>query len=93
MPPSKAAELGSHFFGSQHKIMSNAAVEPKTTNEKWKIGSNKKTRPRMNYEWIGKTHGNGLGKNPIQKIEKKTSTTTVGRIALKRPASGWLLSS
>ena len=71
MPPSNAAELGSHFFGSQHKIMSNATVEPKTTNNNWKIGSNKKTRPRMNYEWIGKTHGNGIGKNPIQKIEKK----------------------
>ena len=92
MPPSNAAELGSHFFGSQHKIMSNAAVEPKTTNDKWKIGSNKKTRPRMNYEWIGKTHGNGLEKIPFKKPKKK-QTTTVGRIALRRPASGWLLSS
>ena len=25
------------------------------TRPSWKFGSNKKTRPRMNYEWIGKT--------------------------------------
>ena len=30
-------------------------VNKKTTNDKWKFGSNKKTRPRMNYEWIVKT--------------------------------------
>ena len=27
----------------------------KTTSEKWNFRSNKKTKPKMNYEWIGKT--------------------------------------
>ena len=44
----------------------NATCEQKTTSEKWKSGS-KKTRPRINYEWIGKTI---YKKHPIQKIEK-----------------------
>ena len=35
-----------------------------------------KTRPRMDYEWIGKNH---LEKNPIQKIEKTV------KIKLKLP--------
>ena len=64
--------------------------KPLTTNGK--LVQTKKTRPRMNYEWIGKTHGNGLEKIPFKKPKKK-QTTTVGRIALRRPASGWLLSS
>ena len=29
-------------------------VNEKTTSKKLKFGLNKKTRPRMNYEWIGK---------------------------------------
>ena len=48
-------------LGKQKKIRSkilkkpenqgqNATREQKTTSEKWKIGSNKKTRRRINYE-------------------------------------------
>ena len=45
-----------------------ATYQQKTTNEKWKFGSNKKTRPRMYFELITKTL---YKKNPIQKIEKQ----------------------
>ena len=30
-------------------------VKQKTTSEKWKFGSNKRTRSGLNYKWIGKT--------------------------------------
>ena len=45
----------------------NAACEQKCTSEKWKLGSNKQKRPRMNYEWIGETISK---KNWILNIEK-----------------------
>ena len=53
------SELGKHFLKNSDKKTENqcqnAACEQKTTSEKWKFGSNKKTRPILNYEWIGKT--------------------------------------
>ena len=42
------------------------ATEQKTNSEKWKIGSKKITRPRMNCGWNGKTYL----RKPDQKIEK-----------------------
>ena len=52
------SELGKHFYKNQTKETENqcqnAAIEQKTTIEK-KNRLNKKTRPRVNYEWMGKT--------------------------------------
>ena len=39
-------------------------AKQKTTTKKCKFDSNKKTRHRMNCDWIGKNH---LEKNPIPK--------------------------
>ena len=53
--------LGKAFRKSDSKNKKNkdqseiAACEQKTTSEKEKFGSNKKSRRRMNYEWIGKS--------------------------------------
>ena len=48
----------------KHKInVKMPHVNKKTTSEKLKFNSNKKIRPRMSCEWIGKNH---LEKNPVQ---------------------------
>ena len=38
----------------EQKINVKMPLARKTTSEKYKFDLNKKTRPRMNYEWIGK---------------------------------------
>ena len=55
------SELGKPFLKNsdkkQKKIENqcqNAASEQKATSENCKFDSNKKTSPRMNYEWIEK---------------------------------------
>ena len=56
------SELGKPFPKKLIKIKTKQKIKvkmphvnKKTTSEKGKSGSNKKTRPRMKYEWIGKT--------------------------------------
>ena len=52
------SELGKPFLKNQIKNSrkkpknrcQNEACEQKTISEKWKFGSNKKTRPRMSYK-------------------------------------------
>ena len=42
----------------------------KTTIEKCKFDSNKKTRPRMNYEWIGKPFRKKIRSKNLKKTVK-----------------------
>ena len=50
--------------------MSKCRMSTKTTNEKEKFGSNKKTGPRMNYEWIGETISKKIRLNKWKKQKK-----------------------
>ena len=56
------SESGAPFRKNQIKKLKNSKnqneipiCEQKFINEKWKFGSNQKTKPRTNYEWSGKT--------------------------------------
>ena len=54
------SELGKSFLNKSDRKKSenrcqNVACEQKTNSDKLKFGSNKRTRPKMNDEWIGKT--------------------------------------
>ena len=69
-------ELGTPFLKKIIKIkteksLSKCRMRTKNHQREMKIWFKQKTKPRMNYQYIGKTLWK---KNPIQKIEKTAKT-------------------
>ena len=69
------SDLGKPFPKKSHKKTENqrqnAACEQETTSKKEKFSSIKKTRPRLNYEWNGKTIQKKSSQRNLKKSENQ----------------------